>query len=187
MKYQKQCGRAFQPRSMLGSAQCDGWTARRLWSGCAHHPKQMNSTGRHRDPRGLPARPESIRGGRLALVRHRTPDRPPACPASQGRHPVRAPSIGQGKSDIAPAATGVPGLALCLHLRAGCAAQRGRLSADGCPCWRNCPVWVSRPQSHAASRVRLQACCRWSGHSRNPSLSRTPIDPIDGALHGIGA
>jgi hypothetical protein len=30
MKYQKECGRAFQARSMLGSAQCGGWTARRI-------------------------------------------------------------------------------------------------------------------------------------------------------------
>jgi hypothetical protein len=55
---------------------------------------------------GLPTQAERFRAGRLALVRHRTPDRPPACPASQGRHPIRAPHIGQGKPGIAPAATG---------------------------------------------------------------------------------
>src|SRR6266705_4119578 len=42
MKYQKQRGRAFEARSMLGSAQCDGW-AWRLWSDGTRHAKQMNS------------------------------------------------------------------------------------------------------------------------------------------------
>jgi hypothetical protein len=67
------------------------------------------------------------------------------------------------------------------------AAQRRRLSAHGCQGRRDGRLPVPGPQSHAAAWLRLQACCRWSGHSRNPSLSRTPIDPIDGALHRIGA
>src|SRR5262249_50803402 len=53
-------------------------------------------------------------------------------------HPVSAREPG-----IAPAATGVPGLALYLHLRTWGAAQRRRLSADGCPRWRGRQVWLS--------------------------------------------
>jgi Phage integrase family len=74
-----------------------------------------------------------------------------------------------------------------LHLGASRAVVRSRVSAHGCQGGRGCEIHVPRAFPHAAACLRVQARQRRPRHSRHSSLSRPPIDHVDGPLHGLDA